>query len=200
MKKRLLAAGLCLCIAAAAVCGRLVAKQRALAGKLIRFHVVAASDSEGDQARKLAVRDALLQRLEPLSRQAQSREQMAALLQDSLPQLKADAESTLRQHGCTDPVTVCLQNEAFPTRYYDTFALPAGEYLSLRVKIGDAAGHNWWCVCFPTLCSAACSDSLATVAAGAGFTDGEIDWITNCDRYEIRFKVLEWLQALRDRP
>jgi len=197
MKKRILAVGLCLTLTAAIFCTALLHKQQTLAEKLIRFHVVADSDSARDQALKLAVRDALLEKLEPISRQTQSREQMQTRLLEALPELKAQAEQTLRRYGCSDCVAVTLREESFPTRYYPTFALPAGDYLSLRVQLGTAEGHNWWCVCFPTLCSAACTDEVTSVAAGAGFSADEIDWITNCDHYEIRFKVLEWLQSLR---
>lgn len=197
MKRSMILAGCCLLLCGIVLCSALTARQQALADKLIRFHVVANSDSADDQALKLKVRDALLEKLKPLSAQAKNREDMAALLQRSLPMLQDEAEQTLRRGGCGDPVTVTLETEPFPTRYYDTFTLPAGDYLSLRVRLGAAKGHNWWCVCFPGLCESACTRDLTAVAAGAGFTKDEIEWITRCDRYEIRFKVLEWLEALR---
>ena len=199
MKKRFCCIGLALILAAAAGCAGLLAQQRALADKLVRFHVVAASDSPRDQALKLAVRDDLLKVLEPLSKNAETKAQMLESLQRSLPALKKAAERTLRRLGCDDPVEVSVGEEGFPTRYYPTFALPAGRYTALRVRLGSAAGHNWWCVCFPGLCSAACVDELDAVAAGAGFSDEELDLITGRKSYEIRFKVLEWLEALRRR-
>ena len=124
---------------------------------------------------------------------------MLDALQRALPALQKTAGRTLRRLGCTVPVEISLGEERFPTRYYETFALPAGRYTALRVRLGSAAGHNWWCVCFPSLCSAACVDELDAVAAGAGFSDGELDLITGRKSYAIRFKVLEWLEALRRR-
>lgn len=196
MKKRMLFIGISLLFAAVLYCGGLVAQQRVLADKLIRFHVVADSDSVRDQALKLRVRDDLIALLSPLSQQAQSRDEMLVHLTRVLPSIKAQAEKTLRAQGCTVPVEVSLREEPFPTRYYDTFALPAGNYVSLRVRLGSGEGKNWWCVCFPALCRSACTQDMEAVAAGAGFTEDEIEWMTNSDRYVIRFKLLEWIEAL----
>ncbi len=199
MKKKLMISGLALIMAAGIGCTLMCCQQRALSEKLIRFHVVADSDSARDQALKLAVRDALLEELEPMAHRSADRTQMLEEINRALPMLKARAGQTLRSLGSRDGVTVSLCEELFPTRVYDTFALPAGTYTSLRVRIGSARGHNWWCVCFPTLCQSACTRDLEAVAAGAGFTDKEIRLITEADHYEIKFKILEWLAALRRR-
>ena len=199
MRKKLLFAGVALILAAVVGCAGLLLQQRALSDKIVRFHVVAASDSPRDQALKLAVRDALLEALEPLSQQAESKAQMLEALRQALPALQKTAGQTLRRLGCDDPVEISLGEESFPTRFYATFALPAGRYTALRVRLGRAEGHNWWCVCFPSLCSAACVEELDGVAAGAGFSDAELRLITGREPYAIRFKVLEWLEALRRR-
>lgn len=198
MKKMVLMMVFSLLFAALLGCAGLMAQQQALSDKLIRFHVVANSDSAKDQALKLRVRDALLEELAPLSEQADSRAEMLTLLRNSLPTLKAKAEQVLAEQGAADCVAVTLQPEAFPTRYYDTFALPAGEYLSLRVRLGSAEGKNWWCVCFPALCRSACTKDMQAVAAGAGFSDDEIEWMCEPERYVIRFKLLEWLEKLKN--
>ena len=198
MKKTVLIMSFILFFAAFLGCVGLMAQQQALADKLIRFHVVANSDNAEDQALKLRVRDALLKEIAPLSDKAKSREEMVTLLQNSIPLIKETAGQVLAAEGIHHCVEVTLQQEAFPTRYYDTFALPAGEYLSLRVDIGQAEGKNWWCVCFPALCRSACTQDLQAVAVDAGFTDGEIEWMSEPDRYVIRFKLLEWLEKLKN--
>ena len=124
---------------------------------------------------------------------------MLDALQRALPALQKTAEQTLRRLDCDDHVDVSVGEEGFPTRYYPTFALPAGRYTALRVRLGSAAGHNWWCVGFPGLCSAACTDELEAIAAGAGFTEGELRFITGKEPYVLRFKVLEWLEYVRGR-
>ena len=97
-----------------------------------------------------------------------------------------------------DPVQVTMGQERFPTRYYDSFALPAGVYTSLRVTIGDGAGKNWWCVAFPSLCLRAASD-LEEAAAAAGFTEEEIELITGEENgYILKFRILELLEQLKE--
>ena len=91
-----------------------------------------------------------------------------------------------------------LGKEVFPTREYDTFKLPAGVYESLRVSIGEAEGHNWWCVVFPSICLTASMDELEQAAEAAGLTDSELLLITGeSEGYVLKFKVLELLQQLK---
>ena len=136
-------------------CAYLQTQQRQLAEKLVRLHVVANSDSPSDQAIKLRVRDAVLAAAEPVLGSADDPEQALAA---ELPALECAAAEMLRALGREESVSVTLQNERFPTRDYETFSLPAGIYRTLRVTIGAGEGHNWWCVVFPTLCTAASLD------------------------------------------
>lgn len=172
------------------VCG-ITAQQRTLAGKTVRFHVVAASDSEEDQAQKLRVRDAMLAVLPTW----QSRDEAVAWLRENLPALQAAAEAAADGRE----VTVTLSEENYPTRRYETFSLPAGRYLSLRATIGAGEGRNWWCCVYPSLCACASEDVLAATAASAGFTAGEVQLITDdTAEIEVKFKILEWLSALHN--
>ncbi len=177
----------------------LVQRQEALAGKLIRLHVVANSDTAADQAVKLQVRDAVLAAIAPLTDACTTQEEAAAALRQALPGIEQAATDALQQAGkAACPVAVRLCKERFPTRLYPTFSLPAGTYTSLRVELGEAAGRNWWCVVFPTLCTAAESEDLRTVATSAGLTGDEIALMTEDNpRYQPEFKLLEWLTQLR---
>jgi len=169
-------------------CAYLQTQQRQLAEKLVRLHVVANSDSPSDQAIKLRVRDAVLAAAEPVLGSADDPEQALAA---ELPALECAL-------GREESVSVTLQNERFPTRNYETFSLPAGVYRTLRVTIGAGEGHNWWCVVFPTLCTAASLDEFESAAASGGFTDGELRLITGADEgYVLKFKTLEWLEKLK---
>ena len=91
-------------------------------------------------------------------------------------------------------VTLC--KEAFDTRYYDTFTLPAGIYEALRITIGEGEGHNWWCVAFPSLCLSATSEEFADKAAGAGFPDSLTGALDGEEKYEVRFFLLDALGEL----
>ena len=135
--------------------------EEAIYDAVIRLHVLAASDSREDQADKLAVRDAIL----PLTAEALgdcvTREAAAARLAEMLPTLQATAAEVLCARGRQAPVEVVLGQEEYPTRAYEGFCFPAGEYLSLRVKIGRAEGQNWWCVLFPSLCLSAAEGGIS---------------------------------------
>lgn len=188
MKKTILAV-LALLAALTATAAALQGEQQALAGKLVRLHVVANSDSEQDQALKLRVRDAVLEASEGLE---------AEDLEAALPRLQAAAQACLREQGSGDPVTVSLGEEHFPTRLYDNFALPAGVYRSLRVTIGAGEGHNWWCVAFPSICFRATAAEVQDAAVSAGFTEEEVRLITgDGSGYVLKFKALELLERLK---
>jgi stage II sporulation protein R len=120
--------------------------------QLIRLRVIANSDQPRDQQLKLQVRDALLDCLRPQLKSAGSREEAEEAIQLQLPQLRSLASSTLRQAGCGLPVTVTLGVTDFPAKGYGPLVFPAGDYLALKVVIGDGGGKNWWCVLFPPLC------------------------------------------------
>lgn len=172
--------------------GAIQQEQQAMADKLIRLHVVAHSDEEVDQAEKLLVRDAVIAVTEPLS----SQEEFAL----ALPEIQKVAEDCLHDLGSSHDVTVTLSRERFPTRYYDTFALPSGVYPSLRVTIGDGEGKNWWCVAFPSICFRATAEELEQAAVTAGFTQEEVKLITkDSDTYVLKFKLLELLGELKSR-
>jgi stage II sporulation protein R len=155
---------------------------------LVRLHVVGASDSEADQALKLRVRDAVLECVASLG-DPQTIEEAKALLEANLPAITEAANKALDGLG-TAAVTLC--REAFPIREYDSFTLPSGVYESLRVKIGEAQGRNWWCVVFPTLCLPAAGEDLDSVAAGAGFSESLTEAI-KAPETEVSFFFLDLL-------
>lgn len=190
-----LIAGLCIAVVAGLSC---VHMQEDIASKMIRLHVVANSDTAEDQALKLKVRDGVLSEVGTYLDGETQIETAAAEISQHIPQIEETAERILRENGCDLEVRAALKTEAFGTREYDTFTLPAGEYQSLRLTIGEAKGRNWWCVVFPPLCISAASEFEATAEA-AGLTDEEISLITEDDGEVVfRFRFLEILQKIRD--
>jgi stage II sporulation protein R len=188
---------LMLAVAAAILVGALAAREQAqLSQKLIRLHVVANSDSEEDQAVKLLVRDDILAAAQPWLAEAADAEEAADILQSHLDDLRDVAQARLDAVSPSE-VTVTLLEEVFPQRDYDTFSLPGGTYLSLRVTIGEGTGHNWWCVVFPSLCLAATTEDLTAAATAAGLSDAEIALITaETPEYQLRFKTIDLVQSL----
>lgn len=178
---------------AALLGGWLNGQQRGLADKVIRLHVIANSDSREDQALKLQVRDRILVEAGDLFTQGLSREEAETAIAARLREFAAAGAETVGENGYDYPVTASLeQNTWFPTKKYDDFALPAGEYTALRVVIGDGGGQNWWCVVFPPLCLGSVTETTAETAAEGGFTSGDISLITGeSEGYIVKFKAIE---------
>lgn len=174
-----------------------VAEQgKLLQENVIRLHVVANSDSEADQAVKLQVRDAITAYLSPILVDFKSQEEAREYLQAHLRELQEIANEVLAQLGSRDTAVVTLALEEFPRRVYDTFSLPSGVYESLRVRIGDAQGQNWWCVVFPQLCLPATAEDFDAIAVAAGFPESLADALQG--ENEIRFFFLDCLGQLEN--
>ena len=187
-------------LALAALLGaRLDGAQGALADKVLRLHVLANSDSQADQALKLRVRDAVLERAEGLLAGAGDRAEAEALLATHLDGLAAAGADAVGAAGYGYPVTVSLEDSCwFPTRVYEDFALPAGRYTALRVEIGAGAGRNWWCVVFPPLCLGSVSETAEETAAQAGLTEREVALLAGGEgEYQIKFRAVELVEGLR---
>ncbi len=188
-----LLAGLAAAILVSSVGTRL---QAGLAEKVLRLHVIANSDSAGDQALKLAVRDSVLARVEALTRDADSAEKARRAVEAGMSDIRRAAEETVAAAGRDDTINLTLGESYFPTKQYGDFALPAGRYDALRVVIGAGEGKNWWCVLFPPFCTAAV---FADTAAAAGLGEEEIRFLTADGGYELRFRLAEWVSLLRER-
>lgn len=178
---------------------RALRTQDALADKVVRLHVLANSDSGEDQALKLRVRDVVLERATELLEQSADRREAEGLLRGSLLEFERIAAEEIQASGYDYPVTAELTDTKFPTKEYDGFTLPAGEYLALRIVIGEGGGQNWWCVVFPPLCTAASADVPASALA-AGLSEEQVGLITEENQgYVLKFKTVEWWEAIREK-
>lgn len=164
--------------------------QQALSEDVLRLRVVADSDEAVDQSIKLQVRDRVLELLQPLQAQADSRTEMQQLVREHMQDIANAAQQEVYDCGRTDLVTACLAEEWYPTREYDSFSLPAGTYEGLQIRIGSAKGHNWWCVLYPSLC-------LDPASAETELTEEEQAMIHPERNYQIRFRTAELLGSLR---
>ena len=194
MKKRIaaLAAATAL-VCAAAFLLQTALEQRALAEKIIRLHVVAASDTVEDQAVKLRVRDSLLPVIAQATADCGSAAEAEQALRAAIPALTEAA----RAAAPGEEISVTLAEEDFPRRLYDTFSLPAGRYTALRVTLGPGQGHNWWCVAFPALCLPATGEETEQTAVSAGFGREERELMRDdSPRVELKFRCLEWLRSV----
>lgn len=169
--------------------------QQQLSDKVLRLHVLANSDSEADQALKRKVRDSVLETASAILEGCPDRETAEQRLSAALPEIEDAARARIAAEGGKQTVTAELRPTVFPTREYEDFTLPAGEYLALRVVLGEGEGHNWWCVVFPPLCAETTS-SLSQTAMAAGLTEEEVALITESDGYQLKFKAVELWEKL----
>lgn len=167
-----------------------------IADEIIRFHVIANSDSDEDQALKLAVKNTLVKELAPYLKEASSKEAAKKIISDKLEYIKELAVNTIQQQGCSYPVKVSLEECYFPLKVYGEYAFPPGYYEALKVEIGNASGKNWWCVMFPPLCFIDDTYSIVDDSSGK-----KLKYLLSEEEYEslkindapvkIKFRLLE---------
>ena len=162
---------------------------------VIRLHVIAESDSKEDQAVKLSVRDGVLSLVSERMEGIVTYDDAYALLSGMIPEIEAEAEKCGKVAGHNFDAQVVFAREEYPVRYYEDYMLPAGEYMSMRIILGEGEGKNWWCVLFPPLCRDAASKNDEEEFYAAGFTPEEYKIIKKDSgkKYKIRFRVLEIL-------
>ena len=126
--------------------------QQNLKNNLIRFHVRANSDSRFDQACKLKVRDAVIGKVSQMMDGADTKEEAFYILKIQKNRIKNTAQEILKKEGVKQKVNVHFVQEKFPEKNYGQYTFPEGIYDAVRIDLGAAKGHNWWCVMFPDLC------------------------------------------------
>lgn len=126
--------------------------QEGIAKEIIRFHVVANSDSDDDQQLKYQVKDALVEALGPYLKEAKDIDEAEDIINNMLPQIQKLAGNVINEKGYKYAVTATLSPSYFPTKMYGDYTFPPGYYEALQIRIGDGQGKNWWCVMFPPLC------------------------------------------------
>ena len=164
---------------------------------VIRLHVIANSDTEEDQLLKLKVRDAVLASANDIPINSSDIYEAKKVFEENTDILESAAKKCIIEEGYNYDVSVCLTEEDYPTKNYESLCFPAGKYLSLQVKIGEASGENWWCVLFPPLCMSVASEKTAADALiEVGFTSEQYKIITNTTdaSYNVRFKILETIE------
>ena len=194
LSKRLLRAGigglvLCLLISLCGFYGRCTGVRESV----VRLHILANSDSEEDQALKLKVRDAVVEAAAGWLDGAENADEALALAKERLPELKAVAQQTVTDAGYDYPVDATLCTMYFTTRQYDTVTLPAGVYEAVRFTIGSGEGKNWWCVVYPPLCAGA---AMERKTLNDVLDSEQVAMVTGGERFLVRFKVVEWWEAL----
>lgn len=161
---------------------------------VLRLHILANSDSTEDQALKLKVRDRILTESAGLLDRIKNKTDAQNAIKSAIPQLQMAAADEIKKQGYDYSVNVEVAHMYFTTREYKTVTLPAGDYDSLRVMIGAAAGHNWWCVIFPPMCLPAAEEpkELSDVLNAK-----QLNIVEGTGGFEVKFKTLEWYEQIK---
>ena len=163
--------------------------QQQIATQVLRFHIRANSDTVADQQKKLRIKQSLLEWLTPILSENTSKSETIQCIRKNLPDIRKEAT----RMAAPEPVTVTLQKEWFPEKTYGTCTFPEGIYDALRVDIGQAKGHNWWCVLYPSLCFA---DALEPSMTEEGeeklqqvLDEDAYDLLLHPQKLKIRFRL-----------
>lgn len=163
--------------------------QQQIATQVLRFHIRANSDTVADQQKKLQIKQSLLEWLTPILSENTSKSETIQCIRKNLPDIRKEAT----RMAAPESVTVTLQKEWFPEKTYGTCTFPEGIYDALRVDIGQAKGHNWWCVLYPSLCFA---DALEPSMTEEGeeklqqvLDEDAYDLLLHPQKLKIRFRL-----------
>lgn len=173
-----------------------------IADSVFRLHILANSDSEEDQTLKLKVRDNVLEYMKEISSDVSSKEDAIALMEENLDAFEGVALQTIHDEGYNYDVNLSIGRFDFPTKTYGDISLPAGIYDALRIEIGEAKGHNWWCVMFPTLCfvdvSSGTLDEDSKEVLESNLNEEEYDLVSGDSiGVNFKFKILEFFDDIR---
>ena len=167
----------------------------AIRESVLRLHILANSDSDEDQALKLKVRDRILEETGDLFENASNLENAESSAANSLELVRSIAEDEVRKQGYDYPVRAELCNMFFETRQYDDITMPAGRYDAVRITIGEAKGHNWWCVLYPPMCIPAAQPKQEL---GDVLTEDGMEVVTSKPKYEVRFACVELFERIKE--
>ncbi len=187
MKTKIIAL-FCACFMLLTIVDMLIPRSEAkIFDNVIRLHILAEDNSETAQNIKLSVRDAILAECGDIFSESGDVITASAVVEENIPRIEEIANRVLSEQNADYKASVQWGNETYPTRIYEDFYLPSGEYRSLRINLGNANGNNWWCVLFPPLCTKAASDSEFKTA---GISEKDTSVFKN-RKYIFRFKLLE---------
>lgn len=173
-----------------------------LSNSVFRLHILANSDSEEDQNLKLKVRDNILSYMKEISKDVTSKAEVMKIMDEHLDDFYDIAKKTIISEGYNYDVHLEIGKFDFPTKVYGDISLPSGNYDALRIEIGEAEGHNWWCVMFPTLCFVDVSngslDDNSKDILEESLNDEEFELVSD-DSYLIsfKFKIVEFFDNIR---
>ncbi len=176
--------------------------QEHLAQEVLRFHILANSDSDEDQALKMTVKEEVLGYLEGAMPEDMDVAETTDWMRRHTDELENLSREIVQQEGYDYPVSAAVTTCWFPEKTYGDLTFPSGNYEALRIEIGAAKGHNWWCVLYPNLCFL---DAVNAVVPKEGkqelknvLSEEEYSQITATTDFKIKWYFPERLKELWD--
>ncbi len=168
---------------------------------VFRLHVIANSDSDEDQNLKYIVRDKVLEYISSISNSSMTKDEVIALASENINEIQKIAENTIHENGYNYSVKLNIGNFSFPTKKYGDITFPAGFYDALKIEIGEAKGHNWWCVMFPPLCFVDVTSGIVPEESKQTIRDNlseeEYKLLSeNSGNMNFKFKIVEMFQDI----
>lgn len=177
--------------------------QEHLAQEVLRFHVLANSDSEADQALKMQVKEAVIGYLETELPEGLDVDETKDWVKRHTDELELLSRDVIEAKGYNYPVSAAVTTCYFPQKSYGDVTFPKGNYTALRMEIGAAKGQNWWCVLYPNLCFL---DAVNAVVPEEGkeelkhvLTEDEYEQVTSDTKYEIKWYLPELYSKMKSR-
>lgn len=172
--------------------------QPSIASKILRFHVLANSDSVADQSVKEEVRDAVGTYLNPLLEESESLDETKEIIDNHMEEIVEVAKNTLKSNGYDYEVTAHITETEFPEKTYGAYTFPKGKYEALQIIIGEGKGKNWWCVLYPNMCFRGSVyeviDEEAKTALKEVLNPWEYADVFGSGEVELRIKFLEYFK------
>ena len=170
---------------------------------IIRLHVIANSNTVGDQALKLKVRDAVIAYMDN-QKGLSTVDETRTFLEHDLDRLETIANGIIAADGKDYSANANIGIRYIPEKTYGDITFPAGNYEALNITLGEGGGENWWCVLFPPLClldeGTAEAEDLPSAANGsyealeADMPDEEMSELAEKQQLQLRWKLIELLK------
>ena len=183
--------------------GRQYYIQQNLAEKVLRFHVLANSDSKIDQNLKLSVRDAVGSFMQEKLQNVEDKKASEECITLHLKEIEEVAKQVIAESGFFYEVSAEVTNCYFPVKHYGEYTFPAGNYDALRITIGEGKGQNWWCVIYPNMCFANSMyeviDQNSKAELKKVLDEETYDAVLKTGDYQVRFWLVElWKNYSKD--
>lgn len=174
-----------------------VGQSEDISNHILRLHILANSDTEEDQNLKLQVRDEILNSFNFDYSDSSDLHEIEKQVENERFNIEKIARDVVEKAGYSYDIESEIVNMYFDTREYENFVMPAGKYDALRIKIGEAKGHNWWCVLVPSLCVPAANGEVNEKIEDV-FNSQQKDLIETGAKTEVRFAVIEIFEYMKN--